>query len=147
MEKVHDDERGYEVGMDENYKAKISHEEGITFANMKRTYDAYQDLDLNRARQVISKEDQFHSLAVQAMQNAIETANMVAKQAIKHGDNKVENSEMTTKQAIRHGDLAIDRQWNVDEQAWAVEAILADETFKEAIGAAVATAVAKSLNK
>ena len=147
MENVKDNERGYEVGMDESWKSKNLHEEGLVFANMKRTYDAYQDLDLHRARQAVSKEDQFHSLAVQAMQNAIETANLVAKQAVKHADNKVENSEMVTKQAIRHGDLAIDRQWNVDEQGWAVESILADETFKESIGAAVAAAVAKTINK
>ncbi len=36
-------------------------------------------------------------IANQALQNAVETANMVGKQA------------------VRHGDLSIDRQWNIDE--------------------------------
>ena len=61
--KVKDEERGYEVGMDEAWKSKNLHEEGITFANVKRTYDAYQDLDLHRARQAMSKEDHFNNLS------------------------------------------------------------------------------------
>jgi hypothetical protein len=38
--------------------------------------------------------DQLQQLSIQAMQNAVETGNMVAKQA------------------VRHADLAIDREWN-----------------------------------
>jgi superfamily II RNA helicase len=68
------------------------------------------------------------NLATQALQNSIETANMVSKQA------------------VRHSDIAIDRQWNVDEQGYQTEAILRSDTFKEAIAAAVAAAVAKTLN-
>lgn len=43
----------------------------------------------DNARQVIAN---------QALQNAVETANIVGKQC------------------VRHGDVAIDRQWNLDEQ-------------------------------
>ena len=69
------------------------------------------------------------NLATQALQNSIETANMVSKQA------------------VRHSDIAIDRQWNVDEQGYQVESILRADTFKDAIAGAVAVAVAEALNK
>ena len=69
------------------------------------------------------------NLATQALQNSIETANMVSKQA------------------VRHSDLAIDRQWNVDEQGYQVESILRADTFKDAIAGAVAVAVAEAMNK
>ena len=68
-------------------------------ANMKRTYDVYQDLDVQAARHNAKVAEDIHGLTIQVMQNAIESANMVSKQA------------------IRHGDIAIDRQWNVDEVA------------------------------
>jgi len=67
--------------------------------------------------------DAVQNISVQALQNAVETANMVAKQA------------------VRHGDIAIDRQWNVDEQGYTVAEILKDKTFKDAIAAAVVSAV------
>ena len=97
-------ERSFEVGMDEFFKAASAN----SYNNMKRTYDDYQDLDLARARADIygvemarieerKSSAERDKIATQALQNAVETANMVAKQA------------------VRHGDLSIDRQWNVDE--------------------------------
>lgn len=71
----------------------------LDYINAKRTYDAYQDLDLQKARAVQKQAEDLHNLAMQHAQNAVESANMVAKQA------------------IRHAELAIDRQWNVDEVA------------------------------
>jgi hypothetical protein len=47
------------------------------------------------------------NLAVQALQNAVETANMVSKQA------------------VRHSDFAIDRQWNLNETDVSAAALLA----------------------
>lgn len=90
-------EREFEIGRDE-----------VWFANIKRTYDEYQHESLESVRRNRSYVDkilsdaQIHdnakqTIANQALQNAVETANMVAKQA------------------VRHGDIAIDRQWNVDE--------------------------------
>jgi len=109
---------------------------GLIFANMKRTYDEYQQESLesikrNRAYvdKVISDAQQYdnqrQNIANQALQNAVETANMVGKQA------------------VRHSDLAIDRQWNVDEQNYVAAEILRDETYKNAIAAAVAKAAQK----
>jgi hypothetical protein len=133
-------EREFEVGKDEAW-----------FANIKRTYDEFQQESLETIRgnrsyvsKVISdaqQNDQVRqNIANQALQNAVETANMVGKQTLRHSDNIIETANMTGKQAARHADVAIDRQWNVDEQGYQVNEILADETFKNAISAAVANA-------
>ena len=92
-------EREFEVGKDESW-----------FANIKRTYDEFLQESLTGMRQnriqfdkLVSDaqqhDNQRQGIANQALQNAVETANMVSKQA------------------VRHSDLAIDRQWNVDEVA------------------------------
>jgi hypothetical protein len=78
-------------------------------ANMKRLFDEFLGTSLNglRASQslhdrvannAISRDEQLHNVSLQALQGAVETANMVGKQA------------------VRHSDIAIDRQWNIDEQ-------------------------------
>jgi hypothetical protein len=54
--------------------------------NRKRTYDVYQDLDIQAARAAHKLSDKLDNIAVQALQNAVETANMVGKQAIRHSD-------------------------------------------------------------
>lgn len=79
-------------------------------ANMKRLFDEFvaESLTDQRARRVLferlsqnalSTDERLANVSLQALQNAVETANMVGKQS------------------VRHGDIAIDRQWNVDEQA------------------------------
>lgn len=113
-------EREFEIGKDESW-----------FANVKRTYDEYQHESLEsikRNRSYVDKvlsdalqyDNQRQVIANQALQNAVETANM------------------TGKQAIRHADLAIDRQWNVDEVA---QLVCKTPVFLDAIAAAVAMAV------
>ena len=116
-------EREFEVGKDEAW-----------FANIKRTYDEYQGVSLraigesqNYIQKVLSDAQQNDNvrqqIANQALQNAVETANMVGKQT------------------VRHGDIAVDRQWNVDEQGYTAANILQDDIFKDAIAAAVAKVV------
>lgn len=119
-------EREFEIGKDESW-----------FANVKRTYDEYQQESLEsikRNRTIVDKlvsdaqqfDNQRQTIANQNLQNAVETANMVSKQA------------------VRHSDLAIDRQWNVDE----VAALVAKSAiFQDAIVAAVAGAVNEVLKK
>jgi len=75
-------EREFETGTDEFFKA---HSE-LTAANAKRTYDAYHDLDLVLARRSQLQFDQLQNVALQALQNSVETSNMVAKQAVRHAD-------------------------------------------------------------
>jgi len=99
------------------------------FANMKRTYDLHQTLDTKAINDANKHAATLDNLSTQCLQNAIETANMVAKQA------------------VRHGDLAIDRQWNVDEQGYTVADILNDSKFQDAIAATLAKIVADMASK
>ena len=128
-------EREFETGMDESWKANMKMIFDFTLANMKRTYDEYQNAGLTSIHdnhayvQKILSDAQLHfnsqqAIATQALQNAVETANMVSKQA------------------VRHGDLAIDRQWNVDEVA---QLVAQTSTFKDAIAAAAAAAVTEAM--
>ena len=91
-------------------------------ANMKRTYDAYQDLDLNHARAL-------NNVALQALQNAVTVANAVNNQTVKHTSD-------TDAQKVRHADIAIENQWESSA-----------EVSGEAVIAALAAAVAEAFKK
>jgi hypothetical protein len=130
-------ERPYEIGMDEAWKVNMKQMAEMWAANIKRTYDEYQQVSLEGIKnqqkyqeKVLSDAQQHDNarqvIANQALQNAVETANMVSKQA------------------VRHADIAIDRQWNVDEVA---QLVAQTSTFKDAIAAAVAAAVNEALAK
>lgn len=54
--------------------------------NRKRTYDVYQSFDIESFRQAQRLAEKLDNLAVQALQNSVETANMVGKQSIRHAD-------------------------------------------------------------
>ena len=120
------EERTYDIGEGEAWKF-----------NMKRMADEYQHESLESIRRNRSyvdntlssahENDQFkQNVANQALQNAVETANMVGKQA------------------VRHSDLAIDREWNVDEQAGFVTKIL-NSIQDPATSAAMAVAIAQAM--
>ena len=119
-------EREFEIGKDESW-----------FANVKRTYDEYQQVSLDHIRQndayiqkVISDAQadtvEKRTIANQALQNAVETANMISKQA------------------VRHGDIAIDRQWNVDEVA---QLVAKTAISLDAIAASLAGKIADALKE
>lgn len=124
-------EREFETGKDESWAANMKALFDFTLANMKRTYDEYQQASLESIKQnqsyvqKILGDAQSHfndtqNIATQALQNAVETANLVGKQA------------------VRHADISIDRQWNVDEVA---QLVAKTPIFLDAIAAAVAKAV------
>jgi hypothetical protein len=138
-------EREFETGTDEFFKnqSQVNSTYGnMIFANIKRTYDEYQQESLEsikRNRSIVDKlvsdaqqfDNQRQVIANQALQNAVETANMVGKQA------------------VRHSDIAIDAQWNPVQQG-AADTMLArtmtiDDASLKAIGATVAAAVAEAL--
>ena len=82
-------EREFETGTDESVQntsatggATHNENQRVTYANIKRTYDVYQDLDIQTARQAQIEASRVNQIAAQALQNAVETANMVGKQAI-----------------------------------------------------------------
>ena len=127
------------------WQANIKGTYDVWLANMKRTYDEYQQESLESIREqrlvfhkLLSDAQQFdnqrQAIANQALQNAVETANMVGKQS------------------ARHSDLAIDHQWNEEPAQAAGEAeilrtMTLDEASLKAIGATVAAAVSQALGK
>ncbi len=127
------------------WQANIKGGYDVWLANMKRTYDEYQQESLESIREqrlmfhkLMSDAQQFdnqrQAIANQALQNAVETANMVGKQS------------------SRHSDVAIDHQWNEEPAQAAGEAeilrtMTIDETSLKSIGASVAAAVSQALSK
>jgi hypothetical protein len=122
-----------ETGFAERFQVASNDRSDLGWANVKRTYDEYQQESLEsikRNRSYVDKvlsdaathDNRTRLIAEQALQNAVETANMVGKQA------------------VRHGDIAIDRQWNVDEQGWTVESII--NTIKPTLETVVAKILA-----
>jgi hypothetical protein len=110
-------ERMGDIGGTERLEKDSMDNSGILFSNQKRTYDEYQHESLESIKRNRSYVDKIladshgydmdaRNVANQALQNAVETANMVGKQA------------------VRHGDIAIDRQWNVDEQGYQVDVLI-----------------------
>lgn len=103
----------------------------LTAANAKRTADQAQSTDLLTTVGDTNHRQVLNQLTTQALQNAIETHNMVAKQA------------------VRHADIAIDGQWNPVQQGagdtLTARAVSIDDVSLKAIGAVVAAAVANAL--
>jgi hypothetical protein len=138
-------ERSFEVGMDEVFKTVAT----MTAANVKRTYDEFQQESLESIRRNRSYVDgvlndaknhsnNLNNVAIQALQNAVENANFKAK-------NCLDTANLINKQAAAHRDIAIDREWNIDEVAGLSSTLIRDlsgtNVMKEAIEAAVAKAV------
>ena len=124
----------YNKGREDQEKRNIEQSE-LDYINAKRTYDTYQDLDIQTARHNAKVAEDIHGLVMQVMQNGINAANLALT-------NAVDSSNIENKQAIAHRDIATDREWNVDEVA---ELVANTSTFKDVIAAAVAAALAASL--
>ncbi len=114
-----DENKGFEA----QEKRNIEQSE-LDFINAKRTYDTYQDLDIQASRLNQRIAEDAHTLAVRMFNNAI---------TVDHAENM---------RSLGHEELAVDRQWNVDEVA---ELVANTSTFKDAIAAAVAAAVNAAL--
>lgn len=115
--------------MDGREKDNIEQSE-LDYINAKRTYDEYQDLGLNVARDI-------HGLTMQVMQNGITAGNLA-------NNNALGSADLIMKQAIAHRDIAIDRQWNVDEVA---QLVAKTAVSLDAIAAAVAAKVTDALKE
>ena len=103
------------------------------FANIKRTYDEMQQTSLKQISDAQLSAQNVQNVALQALQNAVETANMIGKQA------------------VAHRDIAIDNEWNPVQQGagdtLTARAVSLDDVALKSIGAAVAAAVANALSK
>ena len=125
-----------DIGGTERLEKDQMGDSGMLFANMKRTYDEYQQESLESIKRNRSYVDKLLSdnhgydmnarnIATQSLQNAVETANLVSKQA------------------VAHRDIAINAQWNVDEQGYqVVEALKAIGTDLPTLRAVIAEVLA-----
>ncbi len=114
-------EREFETGKDEAWTSNMFTNASAWMANMKRMFDEYQNDSLEMSRllrhqsvEAIGRNRQHVDKMVSDGQQHDNTRQQIATQALQ---NAVETANMVGKQAVRHADLSIDRQWNVDEVA------------------------------
>ena len=163
----HHESHGDSHTQHEAWYANIKRHHDLHAANDKRTYDEYQDIAVTQARRSQINHDQLNQVSLQALQNAVETANMVGKQAFRAVEDATERKgavqnqthrivddlesqkQYTAYQANRHADLAMDRQWNMTVQQGVGEGHLVgraqlDDASTKAIAAEVARAMSET---
>ena len=132
------------------------------FANNKLTYDTTLDLLSTTARRsqdhydaIVTGEREHRAelerVSLQALQNAVETANMVGKQVVRAQENAIETANLRGKDAVRHSQIATDQQWNMEPQEAFGETMLGRELLNQpamqAIQAGIVEAVLKALKE
>jgi hypothetical protein len=114
------------------------------FANIKTLFDNFLQESLTDIRE---KRTFFSKLVSDAQQHD-NTRQTVANQALQ---NAVETANMVSKQAIRHSDIAVDQEWNPVQQAagdvLTARSVTIDDASLKAIGAIIASALADALAK
>lgn len=127
------------------------------FNNCKLTYDTHLDLLATQARRsqdhydsVVSGErshrGELERVSLQALQNAVETANMIGKQAVRSSENAIETANLRGKDAVRHSQIATDQQWNMEPQEAAGESLLLRELASQPAMAAIQAAIVKAVS-
>ena len=126
------------------------------FNNSKLTYDTHLDLLSTTARRSQDHYDaivtgervhraELERVSLQALQNAVETANLISKQVVRHQENTIETANLRGKDAVRHSQIATDRLWNVEPREAFGEGMLSRELLSQPVMAAIQAAVAKSV--
>jgi hypothetical protein len=126
------------------------------FTNQKLTYDQTLEILSTQARRsqghydaLVGGEREHRSelqrVSLQALQNAVETANMISKQAIRHQENTIETANLRGKDAVRHSQIATDRQWNKEPSEAAAETTELREVLNEPAIRAIQTALVSAL--
>ncbi len=138
------------------------------FNNCKLTYDTHLDLLATQARRsqdhydsVVTGErthrGELERVSLQALQNAVETANMIGKQAVRASENSIESANFTGKNtletanlrgkdAVRHSQIATDQQWNMEPQEAVGESLLLREINSQPAMQAIQAAIVKAVN-
>ena len=126
------------------------------FNNAKLTYDTTLDLLSSTARRsqdhydaIVTGEREHRAelerISLQALQNAVETTNMIGKQAVRASENAIETANLRGKDAVRHSQIATDQQWNMEPQEAFGEAMLSREILSQPVIAAIQAAVVKAV--
>lgn len=137
-------ERAEDIGGGEAHESGLNVVTHAFNANIKRTYDEYQHESLEsikRNRSYVDKvlsdaqahDNRTRQIAEQALQNAVETANMIGKQA------------------VAHRDIAIHGEWEPVEQGAAntltARSVTLDDASLKAIAASVANVLSQTQPK
>jgi len=121
-------EREFEIGKDEAWSSEMFEKDSLYFTNRKRTYDEYQNESFETLRQARRHVESMNGESLESVRRNRSYVDKVLSDAQQHDNakqniatqalqNAVETANMVSKQAVRHSDLAIDRQWNIDEVA------------------------------
>ncbi len=127
------------------------------FNNCKLTYDTHLDLLATQARRSQDHYDaivtgerthrgELERVSLQALQNAVETANMIGKQAVRGSENAIETANLRGKDAVRHSQIATDQQWNMEPSEAAGEGALLRELTSQPAMAAIQAAIVKAVS-
>lgn len=116
--------------------------------NNKRTYDVYQELELEQARQHMAHLSRLNMMAEQSLQNAVSLSNRVSNDAA--GFSAQVNTQSLNNQSVAASEIwsrleSSDLAESVEEGELIQKGILDDVALK-AIGAAVADAVTAALS-
>jgi HD superfamily phosphohydrolase len=106
----------------ERMQKETANESSAWFGNTKRTYDEYQNESLESGRRK-------NLIAEQALQNAVENANLIAKRTISGFE------------------FAENKKWNINETDFIAANALRSAVPQDAIAAAVAKAVQDAVAK
>ena len=85
-------------------------------ANVKRTYDDFQDIALASARRSQVVFDKLNEIGVEHIQNAVAQSNALAQASIDHVRDMHSVTSKDHLQATRHADIAIENQWESAEE-------------------------------
>jgi len=126
------------------------------FANNKLTYDKTLEQVMKNSERSSDFGLQVGSVALQALQNAVETANLVGKNAASNANlvntNAAGNADLAAKHGLNNFALSVNKQWNqeIAEAAAEVDILKASGMNQGLIGAiqaAVAAAVTEALTR
>ncbi len=153
-------EQSFEIGKDEVWASKLSrtyqYNEDYVQSVLKQSQTELANINAQHQKELAS----LNALTLQNAQNSIETANLAAKkmlelasnssvdsQTAKHiaTMNNLKNVNIDNLQATAHRDIAVDRTWNVDEQANVVKQIFDNDDFISELKTLVAKVVAKAV--
>ena len=162
----HCDNNGGQAGREREFQrtaSEINPQKGednyqAWFNNCKLTYDTHLDLLATTARRSQDHYDalvtgerthrgELERVSLQALQNAVETANMVGKQAVRAADNTIETANLRGKDAVRHSQIATDQQWNMEPSEAAGEGALLRELVSQPAMQAIQAMIVKAVGE
>lgn len=124
-----------DIGGSEGHESNVLHQLGMKQTNDKWTYDSH----LSLALQSYGRDRLHFDQVVEDGQSDARATRLISLQALQ---NAVETANLAGKQGLRDAGVLTDRIVNVDEQAHVVEKILEGDIFKDIVAAAAAVASA-----